>query len=77
MILNKIDLLPYVPFDPQLALDNARRIHPEIEVIETSCITGAGLDLWMGWLARRAQAKAKTRKPALDAEEVDHAVIGQ
>ncbi len=72
MILNKIDLLPYVPFDPQLALDNARRIHPGIEVIETSCTTGAGLDLWLNWLARRAAAK----RAALKAEEVEHAVVG-
>ena len=27
MVLNKVDLLPYVPFDPKLALENARRIH--------------------------------------------------
>lgn len=77
MILNKIDLLPYVPFDPQLALDNARRIHPGMEVIETSCTSGAGLDFWLSWLARRAQ----TKKAALpcgqaNAEEVEHAVVG-
>ncbi len=73
MILNKIDLLPYVPFDPQRALENARRINPQIEVIETSCTTGAGLDLWLAWLARRA----KTKKAAVKAEEADHVVIGR
>lgn len=72
MILNKIDLLPYVPFDPQLAIDNARRIHPEIEVIRTSCTDGLGLDEWIEWLSRRANDK----KSALAAEEADHAVIG-
>jgi hydrogenase nickel incorporation protein HypB len=72
MILNKIDLLPYVPFDPQLALDNARRIHPGIEVIETSCTTGAGLDLWIGWLARHR----KQKQSAHSAEEAEHAVVG-
>jgi hydrogenase nickel incorporation protein HypB len=66
MILNKIDLLPYVPFDPKLALENARRIHPDIEIIETSCTTGAGLDLWLAWLSGRAMRKA---------EEVGHAVV--
>jgi hypothetical protein len=54
MILNKIDLLPYVPFQPELARENARRIHPEIEIIETSCTTGAGFDQWLNWLAARA-----------------------
>ena len=44
MILNKIDLLPHVPFKPELARENARQIHPDIEIIETSCTTGAGFD---------------------------------
>ncbi len=70
MILNKIDLLPYVPFDPQLALENARRIHPGIEIIDTSCTTGAGLEHWLAWLTGRAQ----TKKAALRAEEVGHVV---
>jgi hydrogenase nickel incorporation protein HypB len=74
MILNKIDLLPHVPFDPQLALDNARRIHPGIEVIETSCTSGAGLDLWLDWLARRAKQKRSSLETA--ETEVDHAVVG-
>ena len=52
MILNKIDLLPYVPFEPELARENARRIHPEIEIIETSCTTGAGLDQWLAGSSR-------------------------
>ncbi len=76
MILNKIDLLPYVPFDPALAIQNARRIHPEIAIIETSCTAGAGLghiglDQWLKWLAGRAVIK----KAALSAEEVVHVVV--
>jgi hydrogenase nickel incorporation protein HypB len=70
MILNKVDLLPYVPFDPRLALENARSIHPNIEIVETSCTTGAGLDQWLAWLAGRARNK----KSAMCAEEVLHAV---
>ncbi|HTS75372.1 MAG TPA: hydrogenase nickel incorporation protein HypB [Bryobacteraceae bacterium] len=59
MILNKIDLLPHVPFQLELALENARSINPDIEIIQTSCITGAGFDPWMKWLdRRRAQKKA-------------------
>ncbi|MFN7924787.1 MAG: hydrogenase nickel incorporation protein HypB [Bryobacteraceae bacterium] len=53
MILNKIDLLPYVPFDMELARTNARLIHPGIDVFETSCTTGAGLAEWMEWLSGR------------------------
>ena len=53
MILNKIDLLPYVKFDPEQAKQNARRVHPEMEIVEVSCTTGAGLDQWLHWLNRR------------------------
>jgi len=57
MILNKIDLLPHVPFKAELARENARRIHPEIEIIDTSCTTGVGFDRWLQWLAARAERK--------------------
>jgi hydrogenase nickel incorporation protein HypB len=50
VILNKIDLLPYVPFDLELAKKNARKVRPGIDIIETSCTTGAGLDSWRKWL---------------------------
>lgn len=63
MILNKVDLLPYVPFKPELAREYARRVHPEIEIIETSAITGAGFDQWMNWLAMRADRKQASAAP--------------
>jgi hydrogenase nickel incorporation protein HypB len=50
MILNKIDLLPYVPFQPGLACENARRVQPGIEILELSCTSGEGLDQWQAWL---------------------------
>ena len=50
MVLNKLDLLPYVPFSVEQARENARRVHPGIEIIEISCMTGAGLDHWLNWL---------------------------
>ena len=53
MVLNKIDLLPYVPFKLDLARENARKINPGIEILETSCSTGAGLDEWMRWIAHQ------------------------
>ena len=53
MILNKIDLLPYVKFDHEQAKQNARRVHPGMEIVEVSCTTGAGLDQWLDWLNRR------------------------
>ncbi len=71
MILNKIDLLPYVPFDPTLAIQNARRINPDIDVIETSCTTEVGLPQWLAWLSGRT----KRKKDALSAEEVGNVVV--
>jgi hydrogenase nickel incorporation protein HypB len=53
MVLNKIDLLPYVPFQAELACENARRVQPGIEIIRTSCTTGEGLDSWCAWLDHR------------------------
>lgn len=52
MILTKTDLLPHVEFDPKLALENARKVHPEIEYIALSSRTGQGFAEWMGWLTR-------------------------
>ena len=53
MVLNKIDLLPYVPFQMELAREYARRVQPEIEIVEVSCTTGEGLDRWRAWLEAR------------------------
>jgi hydrogenase nickel incorporation protein HypB len=50
MILTKTDLLPYVDFKPDLALENARKIHPEIEYVALSSRTGDGFDKWLAWL---------------------------
>lgn len=50
MILNKIDLLPYISFDVNRCLDYARRINPELEIIQLSALTGAGMATWLSWL---------------------------
>src|SRR6202167_2581636 len=53
LILTKIDLLPYVPFDIEAARANARQVNPAIEILEVSCATGKCMDEWRGWLAER------------------------
>jgi hydrogenase nickel incorporation protein HypB len=50
MVLNKIDLLPYVPFQAEVAKENARRVQPDIEILDVSCTTGEGIDRWRAWL---------------------------
>ena len=65
LILNKIDLLPYVPFDIAKAREFARRTHPGMEIVEVSCTTGEGLDQWVQWLEkRRASARASASPDA-------------
>jgi hydrogenase nickel incorporation protein HypB len=61
MILTKTDLLPHLDFDPKLALENARKIHPEIEYIALSSKTREGFAEWLDWLRglqERVQAEA-------------------
>jgi hydrogenase nickel incorporation protein HypB len=67
MILNKIDLLPYVPFRADLAREYARRIHPEIEIILASTTTGAGFDEWLDWLISRTEKKQASAAPRAEA----------
>jgi hydrogenase nickel incorporation protein HypB len=52
-ILNKIDLLPYVPFDVDLALGYASDVNPDLKFFLTSALTGEGLDAWFAFLRSR------------------------
>jgi hydrogenase nickel incorporation protein HypB len=61
MVLNKIDLLPYVPFNAAAAEENARKVHPGMEIVRVSCTTREGLDAWLTWLEKRRQAARETR----------------
>lgn len=50
MILNKTDLLPYLRFDVGQCIDYARRVNPQIEVIQLSATSGEGMDAWLDWI---------------------------
>jgi hydrogenase nickel incorporation protein HypB len=55
-VINKIDLLPYVDFDVAACRAGALQVNPELEFVEVSATTGAGIEAWYGWLrARRAE----------------------
>lgn len=60
LVLTKTDLLPHVPFDIEAAAANARRVHPEIEIVRVSCMTGTGMDEWQQWLELRRKAVKST-----------------
>ena len=54
LIINKIDLLPYIKADLATLRKNALSINPSLNVFETSCTTGAGIDEWCAWLVEKA-----------------------
>ena len=56
-ILNKIDLLPYLDFDAELAVDNMRKVHPNLPVFQISARTGDGFDPWIEWLKKKVCEK--------------------
>jgi hydrogenase nickel incorporation protein HypB len=53
-VLNKIDLLPYVPFNVDWAVACAHDVNPSLEFLYTSALTGEGLDPWYDFLRRQA-----------------------
>ena len=50
VVVNKVDLLPYLDFDMGIFLANLRGVNPAAQVIRASARTGEGLDAWCSWL---------------------------
>jgi hydrogenase nickel incorporation protein HypB len=67
LLVNKIDLLPYVQFDVEAAIGHARRVRPGIEALRVSATTGEGMDAWLGWLERGAAAARAARDASVEA----------
>ena len=55
VLLNKIDLLPYVPFNMEKALTDIRNLNPTGDVFEVSCLKKDGLAPWTAWLRARLE----------------------
>jgi hydrogenase nickel incorporation protein HypB len=55
MLLNKIDLLPYVQFDVDKCIEYARRVNPGIKVLKVSATSGEGMDNWYRWVEATQQ----------------------
>jgi len=62
MILNKVDLLPYVQFDVQRCIAAARQVNPDIEVLQVSASRGDGFEALYAWLRLR-RLRATTSGP--------------
>ena len=57
MIVNKIDLLPYVDCNLDRMVADARGMNPRLVVLPVSCRTGEGLSAWVDWLRAGVAAK--------------------
>ncbi len=56
-LLNKIDLLPYLDYDENLAVDYIHQVHPDMPVFQISARTEEGFEPWIDWLKGKIKAK--------------------
>jgi len=54
VLVNKIDLAPYVDFELERCVGYARSVNPGVEALAVSAKTGAGLDAWYNWIRAKA-----------------------
>ena len=50
LVLNKIDLLPYMNTDINKMRNDSSALNPKLKIFEVSCANGAGIDQWAQWL---------------------------
>lgn len=53
LVVSKLDLLPHVEFDVERCLEAARRVKPGLPALRLSARSGAGMEDWLAWVARR------------------------
>jgi len=58
LILNKIDLLPYVQFDVERCLAYARQVNPNLRIFQLSATRGEGLADWYNWLREQVRTRS-------------------
>lgn len=55
LLINKMDLMPYVSFDLQKAKSDALKCNPNLKIFEVSCKTNEGLSAWLRWITDRIE----------------------
>lgn len=60
LLVNKIDLLPYVDCSVEKIIKDSLNINPELAIFQVSCKTGEGLGDWYRWLRERVKEKSRT-----------------
>ncbi len=61
-LLNKIDLLPYLDYDKEKAVNYIHQVHPDMPIFEISAKTEEGFEPWLEWLIHKIEEKANLAK---------------
>jgi hydrogenase nickel incorporation protein HypB len=59
LIINKTDLLPYVPFKMEYFRQGVEMLNPGLVTFPVSCMTGEGIDTWAGWVKERIKTGSR------------------
>ncbi|MDE0990189.1 MAG: hydrogenase nickel incorporation protein HypB [Pseudomonadales bacterium] len=57
MLISKTDLLPYLDFNVDQAIDYAKRVNPNLEIILLSAKSGEGMEAWINWISSKRSYK--------------------
>ena len=68
LLLNKIDLLPYLQFDIDKCIEYAKRVNPRIQILQVSATTGEGMQDWYQWIKLAHQTRLIGYKPIESSE---------
>jgi hydrogenase nickel incorporation protein HypB len=72
VVINKIDLLPYVDFDLETCAGYARSVNPGVNILPVSATTGEGVEAWYHWIDSQVAATANV---ALSLDSVDKTFV--
>jgi hydrogenase nickel incorporation protein HypB len=61
LVINKIDLLPFVDFNVPALKKAVRKLRPGITFIEMSARTGEGVEKWTAWLEQKLRARRRSK----------------
>ncbi|KAA3627714.1 MAG: hydrogenase nickel incorporation protein HypB [Proteobacteria bacterium] len=66
MLLNKVDLLPYLDFDVTRCIEYAQRVNPDIQVLQVSATAGTGMEAWVAWIEAGMQRATRQKSGIVD-----------
>lgn len=59
LLLNKMDLLPYVPFDMEVFERDIRSIRDDVSILKLSAVSGEGVQPWLDWVRALGAPEAR------------------